>query len=134
MHQRFPLLAAGLLGGTGVIFGAVGTHLLGDHLAALGTHDTWETGVHFQLFHALALLGLAGWMKPVPTGAAAHRCTQAIRCWVIGTILFSGSLYVLALGGPHWVGPITPAGGLFLIAGWAYLVGTALAPRSEYDI
>jgi uncharacterized membrane protein YgdD (TMEM256/DUF423 family) len=54
--------------------------------------------------------------------------------WVAGTVLFSGSLYALALGGPHWIGPITPLGGLGLIAGWVCAAGAALAPRSEYDI
>jgi uncharacterized membrane protein YgdD (TMEM256/DUF423 family) len=134
MHQRFPLLAAGILGGIGVVLGAVGTHALGPSLAARGMRDAWETGVHFQMFHALALLGLAGWMRPPPTGIAAKRATRAIRAWLAGTILFSGSLYVLALGGPHWVGPITPLGGLFLIAGWAYAAGAAVAPRSEFDL
>jgi uncharacterized membrane protein YgdD (TMEM256/DUF423 family) len=134
MHQRFPLLAAGVIGATGVVFGAVGTHALGASLAARGMRDAWETGVHFQMFHALALLGLAGWMRPAPTGVAAQRAARAIRAWVAGTLLFSGSLYALALGAPPWVGPITPLGGLCLIVGWGYAAAAAVAPRSEFDI
>jgi uncharacterized membrane protein YgdD (TMEM256/DUF423 family) len=134
MHQRFPLLAAGVLGATGVIFGAAGTHALSGVLGAHGTRGVWETGVDYHLFHAVALLGLAGWMRPIPTGAAARRAILAIRCWLGGTILFSGSLYLLAVGAPHWIGWITPVGGLGLIAGWIYAAGAAVAPRSEYDV
>jgi uncharacterized membrane protein YgdD (TMEM256/DUF423 family) len=86
------------------------------------------------MFHALALLGLAGWMRPAPTGVAAQRAARAIRAWVAGTLLFSGSLYALALGAPPWVGPITPLGGLCLIVGWGYAAAAAVAPRSEFDI
>ena len=53
----------------------------------------------FHFFHALALLGLAGWMRPPPTGAAARRATQAVRAWLAGTVLFSGSLYALRRAG-----------------------------------
>jgi uncharacterized membrane protein YgdD (TMEM256/DUF423 family) len=134
MHQRFPLLSAGLVGATGVVFGAVGTHALGPALAARGMRDAWETGVDFQMFHALALLGLAGWMRPLPTGAAAVRATRAVHAWVAGTVLFSGSLYALALGAPRWVGPFTPLGGLCLIGGWVFAAAAAVAPRSEFDI
>ncbi len=134
MHQRLPLLSAGILGATGVACGALGAHALNSHLVALGTRGVWETAVNFQMYHALALLGMAGWMRPIPTGQAAKRATRAVRSWVAGTILFSGFLYVLALGGPNWVGAITPVGGLLLILGWCYAALAAVAPRSEYDI
>jgi uncharacterized membrane protein YgdD (TMEM256/DUF423 family) len=134
MHQRFPLLAAGVLGATGVALGALGTHFLAAFLDAHGMREVWETAVRYQLFHALALLGLAGWLRPLPTGIAAQRAVRAARCWTAGTVLFSGSLYGLACGGPHWLGPVTPLGGVALIAGWAYAAGAAVAPRSEYDI
>jgi uncharacterized membrane protein YgdD (TMEM256/DUF423 family) len=94
----------------------------------------WATAVQFHLIHALALLALAGWLRPAPTGVAARRSIWAVRCWLAGTVLFSGSLYLLALGGPRWLGPVTPLGGLCLLAGWIFLVGVALAPRSEYDL
>lgn len=134
MHQRFPLLSAGVLGATGVAFGAAGAHPLAGTLAARGGREIWETAVHYQLIHAVALLGLAGWMKPPPTGAAARRAIMAVRCWLAGVILFSGSLYLLAAGLPHWLGAVTPLGGLILVAGWGYVAGAAIAPPSEYDI
>jgi len=127
-------LAAGLLGAAGVITGALGAHALAPSLLARGMSQAWETAVHFHLFHALALLGLAGWLRPAPTGTAARRSVWVVRCWLVGTILFSGSLYLLALGGPRWLGPVTPLGGLCLLAGWICLVGMALSPRSEYDL
>jgi uncharacterized membrane protein YgdD (TMEM256/DUF423 family) len=100
----------------------------------LGTKDVWETAVRYQFYHALALLGMAGWMRPIPTGQAAHRSAQAVRFWFAGTLIFSGSLYLLALGAPDIVGWITPIGGLALIAGWVFAAGAAIAPRSEYDL
>ena len=51
------------------------------------------------------------------------------RCWTAGTVLFSGSLYLLALGGPRWLGPVTPLGGLALLAGWLLLALAALRGR-----
>jgi uncharacterized membrane protein YgdD (TMEM256/DUF423 family) len=127
-------LAAGLLGAAGIVTGALGAHALGPYLAGRGMSQVWETAVNFHLLHALALLALAGWLRPAPTGAAAQRSIWVVRCWLVGTVLFSGSLYLLALGGPRWLGPVTPLGGLSLLAGWIFLVGVALAPRSEYDI
>jgi uncharacterized membrane protein YgdD (TMEM256/DUF423 family) len=134
MNQRFPLLAAGALGATGVLFGALGAHILKTHLADSGMSGAWDMGVRYHLLHAVAILGIAGWMRPAPTGLAAKRAVWAVRWWVIGAILFSGSLYALALGAPRWIGAITPLGGLGLIAGWICAAGAALAPRSEYDI
>lgn len=134
MHERTPLLSAGILGAAGVVTGALGAHALGPELAARGMAHAWETAVLFHLLHALALLGLAGWLRPAPAGAAARRAIWAGRCWAVGTVLFSGSLYALALGGPVWIGPITPLGGLLLIAGWVFLIAAAVAPKSEYDL
>jgi uncharacterized membrane protein YgdD (TMEM256/DUF423 family) len=136
MHERFPLLSAGVLGAIGVLSGAFGAHVLKSVLLEHGMASVWETAVNFNFFHALAILGMAAWMKPPPTGSAAHRATRAVRYWVLGTVCFSGSLYAYALGGPplHFLVWITPIGGLGLVVGWIYAAGTALAPRSEYDI
>jgi uncharacterized membrane protein YgdD (TMEM256/DUF423 family) len=136
MHQRFPLLAAGVLGSVAVLTGAFGAHVVKQTLMEHGTWTVWNTAVDFHFFHALALLGMAAWMRPAPMGAAAHRAAQAVRFWTAGTIIFSGSLYIYALGGPmvHFLVWLTPLGGLGLLAGWLYAAGAALAPRSEYDI
>lgn len=123
MHHRVALAWAGLLGASGVVLGALGAHTLKAALMAAGTHGVWETAVTFQLVHAAALLGFAGWLRPggPPPGASA---AWSVRLMVLGTVMFSGSLYLLAFGGPHWLGPVTPLGGLALIAGWV-LVGVA---------
>jgi uncharacterized membrane protein YgdD (TMEM256/DUF423 family) len=127
--SRSALLAAGILGATGVATGALGAHALDPTLAARGMKEVWETGVRFHLYHALALLGLAGWLRSSATGASAGRACWAVRCWTVGTVLFSGSLYALAFGAsPHWAGPVTPLGGVGLLAGWIFALAAALAP------
>ncbi len=105
---RPNLIAAGLLGFTGVALGAFGAHALKETLAANGTTTTWQTAVLYHLIHAVALVALPGW-------------PWAGRCWIAGVVLFSGSLYWLALGGPKFLGPVTPLGGLALLLGWALL-------------
>lgn len=106
------VIAAGLLGFTGVALGAFGAHALKDTLAAGGHTATWQTAVLYHLIHAVALLAL-------PPGKWAG------RCWIAGIVLFSGSLYALALGGPKILGPITPLGGVLLLAGWALVAWNA---------
>jgi uncharacterized membrane protein YgdD (TMEM256/DUF423 family) len=126
MHHRTALAWAGVLGATGVVMGAFGAHALKGALEAAGTRDAWDAAARYQLVHAAALLGLAGWIRARqgPAGACA---AWAVRLWVAGTLLFSGSLYLLALGAPRWLGPVTPLGGAALIAGWALAAGAALA-------
>ena len=124
MHHRSALLWAGILGATGVIMGAFGAHALRETLQEAGHRDAWETASKYQLLHAAALLGFAGWLRtsPSPTSPAAR---WAPRLWVAGTLLFSGSLYALSLGGPRWLGPVTPLGGAALIAGWVAVAWSA---------
>jgi uncharacterized membrane protein YgdD (TMEM256/DUF423 family) len=125
MNHRSVVWVAGWFGATGVAAGAFGAHALRPFLLAQGTLETWQTAVHYQLVHAVALLALAGWQRGESGVAAARRAAWAARCWTVGVILFSGSLYELAAGGPHWVGPVTPLGGLALIAGWLWLIAAA---------
>jgi uncharacterized membrane protein YgdD (TMEM256/DUF423 family) len=122
--SRGPLIAAGLFGLTGVAIGALGAHALAAELAERGTLRAWETGARYQLFHAAAMLAAATWIRH---GAAAtvDRMRWAVRWWSVGIILFSASLYGLALGGPRWLGPVTPVGGLALMAGWFYVIAAA---------
>lgn len=116
---RFPLLAAGLLGLTGVALGAFGAHGLKATFEATGGLETWKTAVFYQLVHAVALLALSGRAEP--------GMRRAGLWWVIGVILFSGSLYALALGVPaKFIWPVTPAGGLALLLGWSSLLWSAL--------
>ncbi len=115
--SRFPLVAAGLLGFTGVALGAMGAHALKAQLLERGMVQAWDTAAKYHLIHAAALLGAAGWMRGAAVGGSA-RLLWAARAWVIGVLLFSGSLYWLALGGPRWLGPVTPLGGIAFMAGW----------------
>ena len=99
-----------------VLFGAFGAHALRETLSAHDSIQTWETAVHYQMWHALALilLSMIPETQPMPKMAGP--------CFVIGSLLFSGSLYGLALDGPKWLGPVTPLGGLCLMIGWLLLV------------
>jgi uncharacterized membrane protein YgdD (TMEM256/DUF423 family) len=126
MNNRAAVAWAGVLGASGVALGAFGAHLLRASLEATGTLEVWETAVRYQLLHAVALVGFAGWARSAdrPGGMAT---AWTVRLWVAGTVLFSGSLYGLALGGPRWLGPVTPLGGLALIAGWVAATVAALA-------
>ena len=128
MNPNRTLLAAGLLGATGVVLGAFGAQALQSFLAERNTAQVWDIAVRDQLFHAAALLGAAAWQQSA-TGAAASRTGWAARCWSAGIVLFSGSLYGIAVGGPRWLGPITPLGGVALIAGWGCVIAAALAKK-----
>jgi len=113
MNKQGGFLAiGGIFALSAVILGAFGAHALEARLVALDTVDTWETAVDYQMWHALALLIIVALRLP---GRAIR---VALSCFCLGILLFSGSLYWLALDGPRWLGPITPLGGLLLIIGW----------------
>lgn len=126
----FPLLAAGVLGVTGVGLGAMGAHALRTVLAERGMLQAWETASRYHLFHAVALLGIAAWVRHAGAESGARLLFWTARLWCIGVLLFSGSLYWLALGGPRWLGPVTPLGGLALMAGWLLVALAAFAKRA----
>ena len=113
MDKRMPtsctFRAAALLGLLGVALGAFGAHALKPTLAAFGTADTWQTGVFYQMVHAVALLALS----------AMDRASRVLGVvWIAGIVIFSGTLYILSVTGVLWLGAITPIGGLLLLAGW----------------
>ena len=117
--KKITLIAA-FLGFAGVALGSFGAHALRDRLAASGRTAVWETAVFYNLIHSVALLAVA--VSTHHSGAAtavARAWRGAAAAWVAGIIGFSGSLYLLALGAPGWLGPITPLGGAALLAGWA---------------
>jgi uncharacterized membrane protein YgdD (TMEM256/DUF423 family) len=103
-----------------VAAGAFGAHALKARLAP-DLLAVFETGARYQLYHALAL-GLVAWAASRWPGAA-----PAVAGWAFlaGTVLFSGSLYVLALTGQRWLGAITPLGGVAFLVGWAALAWAA---------
>ena len=118
---RWIALSAGILGFTGVALGAFGAHgPLHDKLVAHGTLNLWQTAGLYQLIHSVALLALTGW------SGGGVKTPWIARCWTAGIILFSGSLYWLALGGPNFLGPITPLGGLAFLLGWLLIAWNAL--------
>jgi uncharacterized membrane protein YgdD (TMEM256/DUF423 family) len=103
-----------------VALGAFAAHGLKARLAP-DLLAVFETGVRYQMYHALALLA-AAWACAKWPGAAA---VTGGWLFVAGTLLFSGSLYALSLGGPRWLGPVTPLGGAAFLAGWACLAWAA---------
>ena len=101
MSNHVTRRACSLLGFFGVLFGAFGAHLFRGFLEKSGTTQIWQTGVFYHLVHAVVLLVLSGW-RPVPRAA--------FNLILIGVIIFSGSLYILALTNLKWLGAITPLG------------------------
>ncbi len=114
----------------GVILGAFGAHALRPHLSPEGL-ATFETGVRYQLYHALALL-IVGLVHAHAPGRLLRLATTA---FALGTVLFSGSIYALVLlktqggVGLPGLGILTPIGGTALIAGWLLFL-TAVGKRS----
>jgi uncharacterized membrane protein YgdD (TMEM256/DUF423 family) len=109
MRPNWIAVGAGL-GALAVITGAFGAHLLKQRLAPEDL-ELWKTAVLYHLLHAPVLM-LYGHFDREEQGRVAG------WCFLIGTIVFSGSLYAMALGAPSWFGAITPIGGVLLIVGW----------------
>jgi uncharacterized membrane protein YgdD (TMEM256/DUF423 family) len=117
MSQNRLFFLAGVTGATGVILGAFGAHALRETLLQRQTVGLWQTAVLYHLVHAVALLALTAGGAGA-TGRVRPLIAAAAACWIGGTVLFSGSLYGLALGAPPALGPVTPVGGFLLLAGW----------------
>ena len=123
MHKNY-LITASLFGALAVALGAFGAHGL-KKIADTDTVATFQTGVQYQMYHALALLVVAILFERFPN----KWIKWAGSCFIIGIILFSGSLYLLtalkagsAVVGLKGIGIITPFGGVFFIAGWLFLL------------
>lgn len=112
MRRPFLFLAA-VAGGSGVAMGAFGAHGLKDVLTA-AQMDIYRTAVSYQMWHALAL----GLVAVLP---ANRRLCWAGWLLVAGIVLFSGSLYLLAVFAAHWLGIVTPFGGLCFLLAWGML-------------
>ncbi len=107
-----------------VALGAFGAHALRERMEARDL-EIFETAVRYQMYHALALLGVA-WL--------ATRLADPLVGWagwlmIGGTTIFSGSLYLLVLTGPRWLGAVTPLGGAMLVSGW--LLATVALLRGQ---
>ncbi|MEM1083145.1 MAG: DUF423 domain-containing protein [Verrucomicrobiota bacterium] len=121
MNDRVIGAVAAISGGLSVILGALAAHALRDTLEAAGNADSWRTAVLYHLPHSIAALVLAH--------AGFRRCAWTM---LAGILLFSGSIYVLCLSdGASWLGPVTPVGGLVMIAAWFALAVAYLKKREE---
>lgn len=131
------LTLIGLLGAIAVALGALGAHFLKSKLpTGLITQDQligFDTAVKYQMYHTLAMLALILLSKHT-----THKFINwAYNCFLIGILMFSGSLYFLCtrnLFGAEWLkvlGPITPIGGLFFIAGWVFLALVGLKKENK---
>lgn len=129
--ERAALLASGILGFLAVALGAFGAHGLKGRLSPLADGaqrlDWWNLGAHYQLTHALAL-GLVAWLA---TRTSSSAITVATAGLVAGCVLFSGSLYVMALTGIRALGAVTPFGGVAFLVGWASIVVAAWSLRAS---
>ena len=122
MDARRALVAGAILAAAGVALGAFGAHGLREMLgpSELGW---WQTAVQYQMWHAVALVALAA--LPFRSRAAALLAP--------GTIIFSGSLYLMAVTGARWLGAVTPVGGALMIAGWVTLAWAAWKRMPAHD-
>jgi uncharacterized membrane protein YgdD (TMEM256/DUF423 family) len=108
------LVTAGLLGAIAIALGAFGAHGFKERLALIPeAAGWWQTATFYLLTHAVAI------------GAISARSALPARLWAIGSAVFAGTLYAMALGAPRWFGAITPIGGSLLIAGWVVLAWTS---------
>jgi uncharacterized membrane protein YgdD (TMEM256/DUF423 family) len=123
--DRLLYICAGVAGFVGVALGAFAAHGLKTRLAP-DMLVAFDTAVRYQMYHVFAIVA-AAW-----AWARWQRRAFAVAGWLFaaGIVIFSGSLYALALSGSRWLGVVTPFGGLAFLAGWLCLiVGTIRAPR-----
>ena len=117
--DRLFISAGALSGFIAVAAGAFGAHALRERLSP-DMLQVFQTGVTYQMFHALALLGVGILLARYSIDGSAW-LTAAGWAFVAGTVLFSGSLYLLALSATTWLGAITPLGGVAFLLGWLAL-------------
>lgn len=120
--NKFFLQAGALLGALGVALGAFGAHALKDRLTASGRMETFETAVKYQFYHALALVLIGLLAKEI----ISKNLTYSGYCFLGGTLIFSGSLYLICFTGIKTFGAIAPIGGTLMIAGWLLLFWAVL--------
>lgn len=127
MNIKLTLIFASLFGGLSVMLGAFGAHALKSVLSE-SSMNTFDTAVTYQMWHSAVLLFVALIMMHSPLA----QFRWAALSFVVGIVFFSGSLYLLAFGGPRWLGPVTPLGGMSFIVGWLLLLLGVF--KGEFDI
>lgn len=109
------IVVAALSGALAVVFGAFAAHGFDPSTpAGLRSRDLLETGSRYQALHALAMLAVTALTARLHAASAR----AALLLFLAGSVLFPGALYVLALGGPRWMGAVAPLGGAVFIFGW----------------
>jgi len=126
LQGRTFVIFAAMFGLLGVAAGAFGAHALSARLEPRML-EVFETAVRYQMYHALALFGVA-WIYQLTRARSAMIAGWA---FVVGIVLFSGSLYAMVFTGVRTLGFITPIGGVGFIAGWAALLLTAVAAKTR---
>ena len=126
--ELWVFAAGSILAGLAVVLGAFGAHALKASVSQemLGT---FETGVRYQMYHGLGLLALAWAIHAWPE----RRLAPAAWMLLAGTLVFSGSLYLLVLTGGRWLGAVTPVGGVASTGGWALVVWRLLVNRRHAE-
>jgi uncharacterized membrane protein YgdD (TMEM256/DUF423 family) len=122
MNARWCVFAASLALAAAVALGAFGAHAFKARLAPESL-AVYQTAVQYHFWHALGLLGVGTLMTQWPT---AQGLVWAAWLLIVGLLLFSGSLYVLALTGERWLGALTPIGGVAFVAAWLVLAWVAV--------
>ena len=117
MNQKNTLLSGAVLGGLGVGLGAFGAHALKEFLETSGRQDTFELAVRYEFYHAFALL-VTGLLQQF---FSSKYFQTASTFFLAGTVLFSGSLYLLCFTNKTAFAMATPFGGVLLILGWLFL-------------
>ena len=121
MNKTF-LRAGSIFGAIGVMVGAFGAHALKEMLTASGRFETFETGVRYQFYHAIALVLVGILAKEFP----AKTLTYSGYCFLAGILIFSGSLYLICFTGIKTFGAVAPIGGVLLVVGWLLMLWTVL--------
>lgn len=121
MTSSLAVRIAAVSGFLAVALGAFGAHGLQNTLSENETTEVWKTAVFYHFSHALALLFISLQSRVRP---------GLVLTFLLGTVIFSGSLYVLAITNIRWLGAITPIGGMLFLTGWAWLV-IAPGPKEQ---
>jgi uncharacterized membrane protein YgdD (TMEM256/DUF423 family) len=130
MNKNY-IAIGGIIAALAVLFGALGAHWLRSNISMVDLQN-FETAVRYQMYHAFAII-LLGILKPA---LGSKIVSLAFHAFWTGTLLFSGSIYVLATSSfsgfsVSWVGPLTPIGGVLFIVGWISLVVGALSSSRD---
>ncbi|WP_299202794.1 DUF423 domain-containing protein [uncultured Amphritea sp.] len=126
MSARFVIFCTALSGFITVALGAFASHMLRARLSER-LYEVLQTGIQYQMFHTLALFGVGLLMLR----QSDRGLRQTAVLFMAGMVFFSGSLYVLALTGQHWLGAVTPVGGVLFLAGWLNLGRVSFRQLSE---